>query len=309
MIRLDTATRKLTAVSSGSGADIHYAACYSDKTTAAYVGGARTVISAGAASADVVLSPAAGAIRDVDMVSARNVSVGAVTVTIYFFDAGTLYQLAGVTLAAGSTLSYTHAHGWAVIDSAGRALTTVAGSASLPDVSAASRLLGRGSAAGAGPYQEISLGAGLSMTGTVLSTIGASGTDIFATVGAAQTLYPGTDNFINFDTEKRDTLSEFNPSTHVWLPTASGLYLISVSVYGVGVAGQARLACRLWDGTLGGSVRLWNEGTTYMAQASFLFDCVAAHSYSITANPIDQQANLSADAPGVNTYLYIRRQP
>lgn len=47
--------------------------------------------------------------------------------------------------------------------------------AKLVDASAASRLLGRGSAAGSGDYQEITLGTGLTMTGTVLSSSGGAG--------------------------------------------------------------------------------------------------------------------------------------
>lgn len=47
--------------------------------------------------------------------------------------------------------------------------------ANLTPASAASILLGRGSASGAGDYQEITLGTGLTMTGTVLSAGGGSG--------------------------------------------------------------------------------------------------------------------------------------
>ncbi len=45
----------------------------------------------------------------------------------------------------------------------------------LAQASAASRLLGRGSAGGAGDYQEITLGANLTMTGTVLAATGGGG--------------------------------------------------------------------------------------------------------------------------------------
>jgi hypothetical protein len=54
----------------------------------------------------------------------------------------------------------------------------------IQDASAASVLLGRGSAAGAGDFEEITLGTGLTMTGTVLSatgSVGGSGTNNYIT--------------------------------------------------------------------------------------------------------------------------------
>lgn len=53
----------------------------------------------------------------------------------------------------------------------------------LTQASAASKLLGRGSASGAGDYEEITVGSGLTMTGTTLSSSGGGGPTINATDG------------------------------------------------------------------------------------------------------------------------------
>lgn len=67
--------------------------------------------------------------------------------------------------------------------------------ANLAQASAASRLLGRGSASGAGDYQEITLGSGLTMTNQVLSSSGGSANMI---VGSS-TITSGTDGRILYD--------------------------------------------------------------------------------------------------------------
>lgn len=65
--------------------------------------------------------------------------------------------------------------------------------ANLAEASAASKLLGRGSASGAGDFQEISIGSGLSMSGTTLSATGGGTGDV---VGPAS----ATDNaIVRFD--------------------------------------------------------------------------------------------------------------
>jgi hypothetical protein len=64
--------------------------------------------------------------------------------------------------------------------------------ANLAQASAASRVLGRGSASGAGDFQELTIGSGLSITGTVLATTAAAGGTatiacLFDGMGAAPT--------------------------------------------------------------------------------------------------------------------------
>lgn len=86
-----------------------------------------------------------------------------------------------------------------VTKSAGGTALTIANDAvtyaKIQNVSAASRLLGRGSAAGAGDVEEITLGTGLTMTGTTLSASGGGGggiTTLNTLTATTQTFAVGT---------------------------------------------------------------------------------------------------------------------
>lgn len=89
--------------------------------------------------------------------------------------------------------------------------------AKMQNVSAASRLLGRGSAGGAGDVQEIDLGGGLSMTGTTLSASGTGGYDTVEDEGTPLT-QRSTMNFVGAGV----TAADAGGKTVVTIPGGGG---------------------------------------------------------------------------------------
>lgn len=118
----------------------------------------------------------------------------------------------------------------------------------IQNVTAASRLLGRGSALGAGNVEEITLGTGLSLSGTVLSAAVVGGSDTQVQFNDAGTLAGDSGFTFNKTTDALtitgpiNTASDYvmNGNSSLRRSTSDGSDTGSVSVTGGGAVGQTR---------------------------------------------------------------------
>ena len=169
-----------------------------------------------ATAVDIVAAPAASTTRQVTHINVFNADTATATVTIQKDVSGTNYVLISYAVTSGDTLMWSREDGWRLMSAAGGAIvltgdvtgtgtssitTTIANDAvtyaKIQNVSAASRLLGRGSAGGAGDVEEVTLGTNLSLTGTTLNATGggvsAIGTINSQTKSANGAVISGTD--------------------------------------------------------------------------------------------------------------------
>lgn len=93
-----------------------------------------------------------------------------------------------------SALERSNGTTWDSIASAGAIANDAVTYAKIQNVSAISKLLGRGSAAGAGDVEELTLGTNLSMSGITLNASGGSGALVLI---EARTVIASPENFIN----------------------------------------------------------------------------------------------------------------
>jgi len=211
----------------------------------------------------ITLSLGAITPSSVNGVTITNGGSGALTVTS---TAGVSGSNTGDVTLAGA-LDYITISGQAITRSAINLASHVTGDLPLENLaqsSAASRLLGRGSASGAGVFQEITLGSGLSMSGTTLSATGGSFDP--ASPGAIGGTTPSTAVFTQLDVRTElDVLSATGAAgpVYIWntgqdVPTnwerarlqwSSNVLVIGTQRNGTGVA-------RAIDFQTGGTTRM-----------------------------------------------------
>lgn len=113
----------------------------------------------------------------------------------------------------------------------------------IQNVSAASKLLGRGSAAGAGDVEEITLGTGLAMSATTLSASGVNLTGPITSVGAATSVASQTGTGSTFVMDSGPVFAAGTASANTWPKLTAGTLLTTAEDGAIEMDADAIYAC------------------------------------------------------------------
>ena len=127
MIILTNSTDKITAKLGGAVTtnQMRTFASYRDTTTTSITPGRNATTTNGATSIDIVGAPVASTQRIIDYISVFNNDTVNQTLSIYFSDNGTLYELFVATLAPQEKVEFQEGQGWRVMTTAGSVKTSL----------------------------------------------------------------------------------------------------------------------------------------------------------------------------------------
>jgi hypothetical protein len=127
MIILTQTTDKIQVKLSSSvgSSQLHCYSSYRDTTTTSITPGRNVVLTNNTTSVDLVGSPSASTQRCVEYMSVYNADTASATVSFYFNDNGTLYEIGASTILPGQKTEYQSGLGFKVLDQFGSEETSI----------------------------------------------------------------------------------------------------------------------------------------------------------------------------------------
>ena len=128
MIILTQTTDKIQVQLSGNitASQLHCYSAYRDTTTTSITPGRNVTLTNNTTAVDLVGSPSASAQRSVEYMSVYNADTASATVSFYFNDNGTLYEIGVSTVLPGQKVEYQSGLGFKVLDQFGSEETSIA---------------------------------------------------------------------------------------------------------------------------------------------------------------------------------------